>query len=99
MKFVSTLAAAVVGGFLFAGGAQAAPVTSSGALADIAASTLADQVACRTVTKRVCSRGRCRTTRRRICTGPRYDHRACRTVTRKSCVGRRCRTVTRRTCR
>ena len=98
MKIASTLAAAVVGAFLFAGGAQAAPLSASGALTDIAASsTLTEPVACRTVTKRVCTRGHCRVSRSRICT-PTPRHHACRSVSKRTCVAGRCRSVTRRVC-
>lgn len=77
MKIVSTLAAAVVGGFLFAGGAQAAPLTASGALPDIAASsTLTEQVACRVVKKTVYRKGRRIVSTSRTCSPRRgYHHR------------------------
>lgn len=102
MKIVTAFAAAMLGACLFAGGAEAAPITPADPLAQVAgASTLATPVACKTVVRRVCLKGRgCHTTRRSICTRP--ERRVCRSVTRRSCYtrgGRRvCTVVKRRSC-
>jgi hypothetical protein len=100
MKLVSAFTAAAVATFLFAGGANAAPVTSDALAGLTAASDLATPVACRVVRKRVCVSGRgCHSTSRRICTAPRH---VCRVSRTRSCVvrhGRRiCRTITRKVC-
>ena len=76
MKVVSTLSAALVGAFLFAGGAQAAPLTATGALPDIAASsTLTEPVACKVVKKRIRRHGRTIFSVTRICTPGHGYHR------------------------
>jgi hypothetical protein len=69
MKVVSTLAATVLGAFVFAGGAQAAPFSATGALPDVAASSpLTEQVACRFVKKTVIRYGRRTVSTSKICT-------------------------------
>jgi hypothetical protein len=101
MKLVSAFAGVVLAGFVFAGGANAAPLAGSDAMAGMsAASELATPVACRVVQKRVCVKGRgCRSSTSRICTPPR---RMCRVVKTRTCFGRgnrNCKVVTRRVCR
>jgi hypothetical protein len=101
MKFVVMLAAAVMGGMMFVGSAEAAPVSGpASAMSEIQIGSPMTPVACRTVTRRVCTRGRCRSSTTRICTPNRPS---CRSVTNRSCFvskGRRvCKVVTRRVCR
>jgi hypothetical protein len=100
MKFVSSFAAAALGVFLFAGGAQAAPLAASGGISNAAAASSAmTLVDCRSVTKRVCRNGKCAMSRTRVCTP---HHNDCRTVTKQSCVARNgkrvCSVVKKRVC-
>ncbi len=103
MKFVGMLAAAVVGGLLFTGSADAAPAAAANGMSDIQSGISGSPmtpVACRTVRKRVCRPGRgCRSVTTRSCS----PNRACRVTKTRDCkvrYGRRvCNTVTRRVCR
>jgi hypothetical protein len=100
MKFVSPFAAAALGAFLFAGGAQAAPLAASSGVFDAAAaSPVMTLVDCRSVTKRVCRNGRCAVSKTRVCTP---NHNDCRSVTKQSCVARNgkrvCSVVKKRVC-
>lgn len=104
MKLVSAFAAAVVAVFMFAGGANAAPITAQSLLGEIAGAPSAmTPIACKSIAKRVCVRGRCRTSHTRICTAPKRRPHFCKSSKVRSCTfrkGRRvCTVTTRRVCR
>jgi hypothetical protein len=100
MNIRMAFAAAAVCFTMMAGGAQAAPASAAGTIAD-AATTAAPMtpVACRSVSKRVCTGGRCTVTKRRVCSN---EVTGCRTVRKRECKsgprGRVCSYVSRRTC-